>query len=188
MTASKYVVAGKGGDWDAIVPRSELRRTHESVGGRTAFVDDIEASVRDIVVLELILALGKRPDENGVVLRRHERDRVQSELRWHGGKNQEGVRFSAHSMRGSSTLNVPNCLKLPSGMIVRCAYDIDSTSIHDGNSANSAQNAFTLGRRTMCMYELNMQYGKVKINCIDVPQQRKHREKCMMQWGIWCVE
>ena len=47
-----------------------------SVDRRTAFVDDVEARVRDIVVFQLILALHERSDENGVVLGRYERDCV----------------------------------------------------------------------------------------------------------------
>ena len=59
-----------------------------SIDRRTAFVDDIETGVCDIVVLQLILTLDKGPDQDGMILRGDKRDGVQPQLRGHDGRDE----------------------------------------------------------------------------------------------------
>ena len=61
----------------AVGQSSECKPSRRAWGGRTAFIDDVEACVRDVVVLEFILALNERPYEDGMVLGRNEGENLQ---------------------------------------------------------------------------------------------------------------
>lgn len=51
----------------------------------------------DVVVLELILTLYECPNQDRMVLRRHKRNSIQSQLRGHDGKWQRAWYISAHN-------------------------------------------------------------------------------------------
>ena len=72
----------------AVGQSSECKPSRRAWGGRTAFIDDVEACVRDVVVLEFILALNERPYEDGMVLGRNEGDCIEPQLGRHDGESE----------------------------------------------------------------------------------------------------